>query len=474
MKKSVAIVHYNTPELAEAAILSLRKHCVEQYQVYVFDNSDTKPFTKKMKGVKVFDNTKGKYVDFEAELAKYPNMEKKMGELSNQGSVKHMLSVQKLWELVPDGFILLESDVLISKNIDFLWDENFAACGKVQYLQRVGRKEKDRLAPFLCYLNVPLLKANGARYYDPLRCWNLHQGRNNPANYWDTGACVLDDIRRTKPQLVCRCYPDLDKCYFHFHGGSWRNDEATKQKWLNEHKGLWYTPDNKNAKIVICAHTDFKQAVSNEVYEVMNIHDDIENGVPGHFYSELLHMKRVGARKKLPEYIGFCHYRKYFNFLNNVPDIAATIEQSGAIAAEPVNLGMTMHEQYGTWGNVDDLDITTKIINKKYKDFAAAWNESLNKKTMHPATMFVLKREDFLDLLKIMWDVANEYLKKIGGNIEKRVKQNPNSYHLNGFTFKHECRVGGQIAERIASAWIDWKFPKAATFPMVITQEKVE
>ena len=43
-----------------------------------------------------------------------------MAKKVNHGSVKHILSVQKLWELLPDGFILLESDVLIKKNFDFL------------------------------------------------------------------------------------------------------------------------------------------------------------------------------------------------------------------------------------------------------------------------------------------------------------------------------------------------------------------
>ena len=70
----VAIVHYNTPELTEAGILSLRKHGGMDWPVTVFDNSDRKPFKKKkMKGVKVIDNTKGKVIDFEAELAKYPD-----------------------------------------------------------------------------------------------------------------------------------------------------------------------------------------------------------------------------------------------------------------------------------------------------------------------------------------------------------------------------------------------------------------
>ena len=69
-QKTICIVHYNTPELTEAAIMSVRKQCAENYQIVVFDNSDKRPFTKKMKGVKVINNRKQQVVNCDAELAK--------------------------------------------------------------------------------------------------------------------------------------------------------------------------------------------------------------------------------------------------------------------------------------------------------------------------------------------------------------------------------------------------------------------
>ena len=167
-QKAIGIIHYNTPELTEACILSIWKQCGKKYAITVFDNSDKRPFVKQMDGVTIVDNTNGQVIDFEKELAKYPDKCWELAHKSNYGSAKHMMSVQKLWELLPDGFILVESDVLITKNFDFLWDESFAACGKAQWF-RGRRIEKDRLLPWLCYMNVPLLVENGARYYDPLR-----------------------------------------------------------------------------------------------------------------------------------------------------------------------------------------------------------------------------------------------------------------------------------------------------------------
>ena len=238
MNKNVAIVHYNTPELTKAAILSLRKHGGKDYNVYILDNSDARPF-KKMKGVKIFDNTKGKYIDFDTELSKYPDRDRSIGCAKNNefASEKHMMSVQKLWELVPDGFILMESDILIKQSIDFMfmWDE--CVCGHIT--RSYGPPKIERLAPMLCWINVPMCVAGGARYFDPDRAYALHKGKSDGRNYWDTGAALLDDIRRLKPQCHGRKI-DINPLVIHYGSASWINNDLENQiKWLDEHRSLW-------------------------------------------------------------------------------------------------------------------------------------------------------------------------------------------------------------------------------------------
>ena len=515
MKKQVAIIHYNTPELTEAAIMSLRKQTGMRYDVVVFDNSDKRPFeiqNSKFKNqlgkVSVIDNTKGKYIDFEKELAKYPDKCWELAWRSNYGSAKHIMSVQKLWELIPEGFILMESDILLTKNINFLWDEQYAACGKAQWFR--GRtQEKDRLLPFLCYLNVPKLTANGARYFDPARCWSLSPGgMKNPANWYDTGASLLEDIIKTKPQLVARLYRDLDHYYIHYTGGSWRQNDVNNQlAWLEANKALWTIPENKDVKLFVCTHTDFEPVVSNEHYEVIDSRTDgdfysadsadkadfadakakgkgksrkkkADDGakVPGPFYSELLHMYRVSQQKNLPKYIGFVQYRKYFSFFDDLPDIPAIIDQCGMITPTPVDLKMPMHQQWGTWGNIEDLDLATEIVNEKYPELAKVWNANLQKKSMHPGSLHIMATEEWKEMVAVAWDVVNEWLKRIGGDIDKRIEENQEKYHIGQAQYMdqpNERRVGGNICERIVSAWADCYHPNAAQFPLVITAEKI-
>jgi hypothetical protein len=154
-KREVAIVHFNTPELTEACILSIRKHGGMDYHITIFDNSDQRPFTKEMEVVTILDNTKGQIVNFDTLLSQYPRC---MNTCNQWGSDKHMWSIQKLWDILPDGFVLMDSDILLKANIDFMWQEDQCAVGYVQSPQPGNKMNLSRLVPMLCYINVPLCK----------------------------------------------------------------------------------------------------------------------------------------------------------------------------------------------------------------------------------------------------------------------------------------------------------------------------
>ena len=243
-KRTVAIVHYNTPELTEATIKSLRKHGGDDYQVVIFDNSDEQPWKKKIKGVKVIDNTKGQLIDFDKELAKFKNKWARHGVNGKcvYGSDKHMMSIQKLFELLPDGFLLMDSDILLKQNVDFMFQEDQCVVGHIQEWQKSGNPYHiERLVPMLCYINVPLCRECGIDYWDPKRSWMLHG--QTKASWYDTGASFLEDIRSHKNGAHGRRI-DIRPLMEHLKSGSWRN-ESQAQAWLQQHKDLWFTEEGK-------------------------------------------------------------------------------------------------------------------------------------------------------------------------------------------------------------------------------------
>lgn len=253
MKREVAIVHFNTPELTEACVWSLRKHGGQDYHVTIFDNSDRLPFTAKMENVDVIDNTKGQIIDFDAELAKFDKAES--GSINAYGSARHMMSIQKLWDILPDGFLLLDSDVLIKQDLDFMFQEDQCAVGHLQDPQPGNRFNIPRLVPMVCYINVPLCKECGLTYFDPERCWMIHSPRMDDRNNWyDTGASFYEDIHAHKNGAHGKRI-DIRPLMEHYKKGSWQRNGGNHKKWLQQYWNLWApTPQMKGiTDVAICA-----------------------------------------------------------------------------------------------------------------------------------------------------------------------------------------------------------------------------
>ena len=259
-QKTVAIIHFNTPELTMAAIGSLLKNGGGPFRVVVFDNSDQRPF-EGATNVQVLDNTKGQIIDFDAELEKYPERDRSIGcaKGCEFGSVKHMMTVQKLWELLPQGFVLMESDILIKKNIDEFFDEGYSVYGYCQKAQPHNPFGIGRMLPMLCWMNVPMLTREGAKYFDPTRTYGLLPGgRQNRNNWYDTGAVLLEDILTKRPRLK-GYHRDIREFVEHYGSGSWKgNDLSQQMAWLEAHKNLLPTADDNvqmplRTKVAVCA-----------------------------------------------------------------------------------------------------------------------------------------------------------------------------------------------------------------------------
>lgn len=224
----VAVVHYNTPELTEAAIKSLLKH-TPGCHVWLFDNSDEKPFKTKIPCVDVIDNTKGQIIDFDKSLENYPDKLESDIKRSNYGSAKHTMSVDYMMSVLPDGFVLMDSDVLFKANIKKLWNKKVACVGTEEVKHNVPL-----LMPFLCYLNVPEIVGHGISYFNGEKMWALSD--KNPNQYYDTGAWLLEEVRRNNLPVE---YVNIWQYVIHLGHGSWRGDEQKFNKWLEDNKALW-------------------------------------------------------------------------------------------------------------------------------------------------------------------------------------------------------------------------------------------
>lgn len=225
----VAIVHFNTPELTQAAVRSIWKHspgCV----VTVFDNSDSRPFPE-MDYVRIMDNTKGQLIDFQKMLDSFP--EKQDLTINNWGSAKHCRTVDYLWDVFPDGFLLMDSDALLKRDVSDLPDGSKAFAGEVFQDLRYEVSWIPRVLPYLCWFNVPMCREAGIRYFDGKRNWKLYPGDHT--TWYDTGGSFYEDCadRRLRWKSI-----KVDDYIEHYHGGSYHT-RGGKEEWLQKNRGLY-------------------------------------------------------------------------------------------------------------------------------------------------------------------------------------------------------------------------------------------
>ena len=224
----VAIVHYNTPDLTEATIRSLNRFS-PGCNITIFDNSDTYPFPflNTFPNVTIIDNTKGQIIDFEKMLQKYPKRELGDRNKSNFGSAKHCKSVDILFKYLPNGFVLMDSDVLVWKDIAPLVDTSKAMVGMEHFKDGVSL-----IHPFICWINVPMLSKNKIHYFNGKKMWALTD--KSPDNRYDTGCWVYEEIRNKKLPWT---NVDIWAYIIHLGHGSWRGKNASA--WLEKNAHLW-------------------------------------------------------------------------------------------------------------------------------------------------------------------------------------------------------------------------------------------
>ena len=162
---NILIVHYNTPELTECLVKSINKQvksgCVAN--IYIFDNSNERPFTYRQGNIRYIDNTQKQIIDFEKWGENYPD------KMEPFYSSKHCYTVQTFMNMIGEPFILMDSDILLKKDITEFWDENLAF---------VGGMAGKRIVPFICFINPKVMKEYSATYFDDRYTYDLNKDKS--------------------------------------------------------------------------------------------------------------------------------------------------------------------------------------------------------------------------------------------------------------------------------------------------------
>ena len=167
------------------------------------------------------------------------------------------------------------------------------------------------------------------------------------------------------------------------------------------------------------------------------------------------------------EYIGLCHYRRYFSKKSVGKDKKAAIlhkddyekllQKYDVLLPTKRNYYIeTVRSQYEHAHNKRDLDEVEKIVQELYPEYSEAFTKVMNRTKLHILNMFVMKKDKFDEYCKWLFDILFE--------LEKRI--DISSYN------QYEARVFGFLSERLFNVWLEKQELNCCEVPVVFLEKQ--
>ncbi len=198
-----------------------------------------------------------------------------------------------------------------------------------------------------------------------------------------------------------------------------------------------------------------------------NTGDNISSKNP--YYCELTGL--YWAWKNLDaDYIGLCHYRRYFSACKKLPKteaekfkvVLSSDQAEGLLSNADIILPKkrnyyieTIYNHYKHTMYIEPLDITGDVLREKYPEYVKEFEGLKHTTKMHAFNMFIMKKELLDQYCTWLFDVL--------GEVEKRV----DSSHYSDF---HK-RFFGRISERLLDVWIRTNKLSYAEVPVIDMQK---
>lgn len=154
------------------------------------------------------------------------------------------------------------------------------------------------------------------------------------------------------------------------------------------------------------------------------------------------------------DYIGLCHYRRYFTRSNPINcekkkrAILSSNEWERLLKNHPIIVPdkrryyiETNRSHYNHSHYAKDLDITEKIIQEKYPQYIVAFTKVMNRTWAHMFNMFVMRNDYFNEYCTWLFDVLQD--------LESRT--DITKYNA------VEARIYGYISELLLDVWLETK-----------------
>lgn len=186
------------------------------------------------------------------------------------------------------------------------------------------------------------------------------------------------------------------------------------------------------------------------------------------------------AKKLYPDlkYVGFCHYRRFFDFgkdadlILNHPDewfgdkkrMACFVKEG--FGAKSIRWCYYIDHQYQDW------DMDEQIMRELYPEWAKQFYQVTNANNifMYGKNSFLMRWEDFDKYCTELFSILFEHDKRFGitpENYKKHGELYKSSPYKWNDQYERQSRFNGYTAERIGSSWYQFNMDEIFSFPYI-------
>ena len=237
-------------------------------------------------------------------------------------------------------------------------------------------------------------------------------------------------------------------------------------------------------KIFILAHKDFQNNITNPVYSiVVDDKSKLKNNYSNlniiyadkgklynlsRAYSEMAKIYYIYQLYKNgtinSKYIGFNHYRRYFSFKDNIPNIEDIFYNYEVILNKPMILLKGMKNNYcrnHICKKYDEILDIIKDIRPEYYDIAL---NTKSLKSFYCCNLFIMKKEDFYNYCEFMFDILFEFDKRNNFRNDKDVIKYTKNLYKKKQNYFIQTRIEAFLSERIGNIFYYKNFKKIKIF----------
>lgn len=180
------------------------------------------------------------------------------------------------------------------------------------------------------------------------------------------------------------------------------------------------------------------------------------------YYGELTGVYWVWKNIKSSDYVGICHYRRYFcteeGRILTEKEYEAILSEYDLIVSKKLKLNFSYYDGYAGDYNIRDLDAVGEVIREHYPDFYESFERLVREKGTYFGNMMVCRKALF-----------DEYCEWLFGIFEKAEEK----IDASGYDAYHR-RVYGFISEFLLYVWAEKKGLRAYECKVGMTDEKRE